>query len=232
VLGFYLTSHPLSEHEETLKTYCTHTSVSAATLPHRTEVLVGGMLSAIKFSQTKTARAGSTATKYAMFDLEDLEGMLRCILWPDDFVNFGHLVQPDAILVARGVIDKRPGSDEANLIVNELIPVGECAAKFTKGVVIRVQESTHSPRTLEQLHEVLRGYPGDCDVQLVIYLADGCKVACKCRGLRVSVNAEMRARVEDLLGSGNFRLVAGPRTSNGHKRNGTRRSQPAAAGAR
>lgn len=232
VLGFYLTSHPLSEHAAALTTYCSHTTVAAATLPHRTEVLVGGMLSAVKFSQTKTARAGSTATKYAMFDLEDLEGMLRCILWPDDFVNFGHLVQQDAILVVRGVVDKRPGSEEANLIVNELIPVAECAAKFTKGVVIRVQESTHSSRTLEQLHEILRGYPGDCELQLVIYLADGCKVACKCSGLRIAVNAEMRGRVEELLGPGNFRLVAGARTSNGHQRSASRRQQPVAAGAR
>ena len=87
VLGFYLTSHPLAEHESTLRTYCSHTSLQVAKLEHRTEVLVGGMLAAIKFSHTKNPRPGSTHTKYAMWDLEDLEGIVRCILWPEQFAE-------------------------------------------------------------------------------------------------------------------------------------------------
>ena len=89
VLGFYLTSHPLAEHEATLRTYCTHTSMQVAKLEHRTEVLVGGMLAAIKFSHTKNPRPGSTHTKYAMWDLEDLDGIVRCILWPEQFAEMG-----------------------------------------------------------------------------------------------------------------------------------------------
>ena len=38
---------------------------------------VGGIIGAIKHSQTKNARAGETNTRYAMFDLEDIEGMIR-----------------------------------------------------------------------------------------------------------------------------------------------------------
>ena len=54
----------------------------------------------------------------------------------------------------------------------------------------------------------------------MLCLADGSKVSCDCSGLSVSINAEMRARVDDLLGPGNFRLItaapnAGPRSGNG-----------------
>jgi DNA polymerase-3 subunit alpha len=110
VLGFYLSSHPLAEHEEALGTFCTHSTVSAANLSARSEVLVGGMLSALKFSHTKNPRPGSTSTKYAMFDLEDLEGVLRCIVWPEEFARYAELVTPDAILILRGRIDKRPAA--------------------------------------------------------------------------------------------------------------------------
>ena len=109
VLGFYLTSHPLAEHEATLRTYCTHTSSQLAKLEHRTEVLVGGMLAAIKFSHTKNPRPGSTNTKYAMWDLEDLDGIVRCIIWPEQFAEFGQLVKADAILAMRATVDRRPG---------------------------------------------------------------------------------------------------------------------------
>jgi DNA polymerase-3 subunit alpha len=206
VLGFYLTSHPLAEHKETLATYCSHTSVQAAELKHRDEVLLGGMLSAIKFSHTKNPKPGSPS-RYAMFDLEDTEGMIRCIVWPDQFVNYEELIQPDAIVVIRGAIDKRPGSEEANVIVNEMIPLGDLASRCTRGVKIRILEDAHASVKLEQLREILRGYPGNCSLELVLSLADGRRVECACGGMRLAVTPEMRARVDQLLGPGNCRLL-------------------------
>jgi DNA polymerase-3 subunit alpha len=210
VLGFYLSSHPLAEHEATLRTYCTHTTTEAATLSNRTEVVLGGSLAAIAVKHTKNPRPGSTNTKYAMFDLEDTAGIMRSIVWPEDYATYGALVQPDKILAVRGTIDKRPGSEDANLIVNELLTLEELAQRFTKGIALRIDERTHGERGLEQLHEILRGYPGNCDLQLVLCLADGAKVYCKCEGFRVALDPEMRRRVDDLLGPGNVRLLAAP----------------------
>ncbi len=206
VLGFYLSNHPLDEHRETLGTYCSHSSAAATGLKHRTEVKLGGMLASIKHSHTKNPKPGNPS-RYAMFDLEDTAGMMRCILWPDQFVNYGELVQPDAIVVVSGAIDKRPGSEEANLIVNEVIPLDALAKRYTRGIKIRVSEKEHGQKGLEQLHEILRGYPGDCRLQLALWLADGSRVACQCGKFRVAINDEMRSRVDQLLGPGNVRLL-------------------------
>src|SRR4029078_6357902 len=100
VLGFYLTSHPLSQHETTLRTFCSHTSKQLPSLEARSEVLVGGLLAAIKFSHTKNPRPGSTLTKYAMWDLEDLDGIVRCIMWPEQFSGFGGLRNAGANIAA------------------------------------------------------------------------------------------------------------------------------------
>ena len=100
VLGFYLSSHPLAEYEAKLSQVCSHTTADIADLPDRAEVILGGMLSAIKFAHVKKLRPGATATKYANFDLEDKDGAIRCILWPEDFAKFGEFVQPDAVVVA------------------------------------------------------------------------------------------------------------------------------------
>ncbi len=210
VLGFYLTSHPLAEHEKTLAAYCSHTTVEAAELKHRTEVMLGGMLSSIKYSHTKNPKPGNPS-RYAMFDLEDTDGMMRCIIWPEQFASYEELVKPDVIVVVRGAIDKRPGSEEANLIVNELIPLEDLASRCTRGVMVRVLEESHGLDKLEQLQEVLRSYPGNCELQLMLCLADGSRVACKCDGLRLAVSSEMRTRVDGLLGSGNLRLLTARR---------------------
>ncbi|HET6879353.1 MAG TPA: OB-fold nucleic acid binding domain-containing protein, partial [Pirellulales bacterium] len=207
VLGFYLSSHPLAEYQSTFDTYCTHNTATAATLPHKTDVLLGGMLSSIKFSHSKNPKPGAPS-KYAMFDLEDMAGLIRSIVWPSDFVNIGQHVQADAVLAVRGTIDKRPGSEEANLIVNELIPLEELKARYTKGVAVRIDEREHGEKALDRLREIVRGYPGNCELQLVLLLADGSKVYCKCEGVRVELNDEMRRRIEELVGRDNFKTFA------------------------
>ncbi len=135
--------------------------------------MVGGMLAAIKFSHTKNPRPGSMHTKYAMWDLEDLDGIMRCILWPEQFAQFGELVKSDAILAVRAAIDRRPGAEEINLIVNELIPLEELSARFSNAVMIRVREDEHGVETLTSLREIIRGYPGSKPLRLRLELAEG-----------------------------------------------------------
>lgn len=223
VLGFYLTSHPLAEHADTLRTYCTHHAAAAAALSGGAEVLVGGIISSIKFSQTRNPRAGSNATKYAMFDLEDESGILRTIIWPEEFARYGERVEPDRVVGIRGTIDKRPGSEEANLIVNELLTLDELAQQYTRGIELTLDERRHQPADVDRLYEVLRGYPGNCTVGFIVRLDDGALVRCVSDHFKVALGPEMRERVEETLGPGYFRTVAAPPTpaAGGH-RNGRR----------
>lgn len=211
VLGFYLTSHPLAEFEKTLKTFCSHTSTNCTTLEHRTEIIMGGMLAAIKMSHTKNPKPGAPS-KYAMWDLEDMDGIMRCILWPEQFAQFGHLVEGDAIVGIRGAIDRRPGAEEVNLIVNEIMPIEELTTRFTSGVVINVSEKNHGMEKLETLREIVRGYPGQKGMKLRLDLdaegGEGGYVIADCPK-RIDLSPELRRRVEELLGPGNFRLTGG-----------------------
>ena len=118
VLGFYLESHPLAEFEPKLASFRTHTTDKLADVKERSQVIVGGMISAIKFAHTKNSKPG-TPTKYANFDLEDMQGSVRCILWPSGFADYGERVQPDAVVLAKGKCDRRGGGDEANLVIDD-----------------------------------------------------------------------------------------------------------------
>jgi len=216
VLGYYLSSHPLAEYEQRLGEICSHTTTSLANMPHRSEVTLGGMLSSIYLAHVRKVRPGATATKYANFDLEDVHGSVRCILWPSDYVKFGPLVKPDAIVVIRGTIDRR-GGDEANLIANEIIPIEEVEQRYTSGAIIQIDQSGHGENMLRQVHEVIRGYPGDRQLELLLNMADGSHVHLKSLRLRLDINPELRRRVDELLGPGHFRLVtAAPKPTNGN----------------
>ena len=209
VLGFYLSSHPLAEYESVLRTYCTHSSKTLGNLEHRTEIVVGGMLAAIKFSHTKNPKPGAPS-KYAMWDLEDLDGITRCILWPEQFAQFGSLVEADAIVGLRAAVDRRPGAEEVNLIINEVFPIAEMQTRFTSGVTLVVDEQKHGEEGLKKLREILRMYDGDKPLRLQLLLADGGGVTLDSqRRVRLD-DPELRRRVEELLGAGCYRLNSAP----------------------
>ena len=162
------------------------------------------MISSIKLAHTRKARAGSTHTQYANFDLEDIDGSIRCIMWPEDYAKMQQYVKADAVFIVHGRIERR-GGDEANLIINELVPMADLETRYTRGILVCVRENSHGQESLSQLNEIVRGYPGNCEFKLVLELNDGHQVRLQ-TSRRVDVSPEMQGRIEDLLGEGNFRL--------------------------
>ncbi len=207
VLGFYLTSHPLANHVNQLGQYCTHTTSELSSLPDRTEVFVGGMLSAIKHAHIKKIRDPSQPAKYVNFDLEDIEGAVRCILWPRGFVTYGELVQRDAILVARAKVDRRGGGDEANLVIDELIPLDELDDRYTQGLRVRVDEATHGEEGLQRLHQITQSHPGNRQLEIHVQLVDGRRVILGNSSMRIDASIELRQRIDDALTPGNVRVI-------------------------
>ncbi|QEF98495.1 DNA polymerase III subunit alpha [Stieleria maiorica] len=206
VLGYYLDSHPLAEYEPKLATFRTHTTDSLAEIQDRGEVVLGGMISSIKIAHTKNPKPGQPS-KYANFDLEDMQGAIRCILWPRGFADHGEKVIPDAVVLAKGKVDRRGGGDEANLIIDELIPLNDLDNRYTHGMRIRLDESKHDGQTISRLREIIRGYPGNQELLFSMLLAEGELVHLKADKFKVQVTPEMRSRIDDLLGSGNYRLM-------------------------
>lgn len=169
-------------------------------------MVLGGMISSIKLAHTKNGRAGSP-TKYANFDLEDIDGNVRCIIWPDSFQQYEPLLEPDSILLTRGHVDRRGGGDEVNLIVDELISLDQLDSRCTKGMVIRIDELKHGDRVLPQIYEILRAYPGNQEVRLLLDLADGNRVAMKADRIQIDINTELKQRMGDLVGNHNYQMI-------------------------
>jgi DNA polymerase-3 subunit alpha len=205
VLGYYLSSHPLAEYERVLKSFCTHNAVTAKTLKNRTEVWMGGIISSIKLAHTRNPKPGQSS-KYANFDLEDLDGITRSIAWPNTFDQFGEMIQPDSIVLIRGRIDKR-GEEEINFIVDEILPIREVDEKFTTGIHILFDQSKHDQELLPKIGEVLRGYPGERDVMFAVRIGNGDTVHIMAGKQRVAINPELRQRLDDLLGANSHRLI-------------------------
>ncbi len=219
VLGFYLSSHPLEEYQDQLRTYSTHTTVAAAKLPHRTEVRLCGMISGISWRNTRTARPGAPS-RYALFELEDMAGMIQCILWPEPALQYGALIQPEAVLAITGQIERRPGEEEGTLIVSEVVPLEEAPARYSRLLTLRLEERRLGLEGLEQLHQLLQRWPGSVPVELVLYLADGLKLRCRCTQLQIRFTRQLQTELEKLLGPRSISILAMPARQPAHSGSG------------
>ena len=192
-----------------LSTLCTHKSVDLKSVKARSEVMVGGMISSIKIANTRNPKPNQPS-KYANFDLEDMDGAMRCICWPDGYAKVGHLIVSESVVIMRATVDKRDGGDEFNLIANEIIPIEEASSRFTAGLRINVEESKHSIELIPKIQEILRGYPGKMEVTMALRLLSGETVQLKCKKHPVEISKELRLRLDDLLGETSHRLLVAP----------------------
>ena len=226
VLGYYVHSHPLAEHQGLLEAICTHGTTGLAGVPAKGEVVIGGLVAALKLSNTKQPRPGSTHTRYGMFDLEDMDGLVRSICWPEDFARLGECLQPDAVILVAGSIDRRAGSEETNLVVNEAVPLAEAWRLPVKGLSLKVVEGRHDRDTLDRLAAVLAAHPGKVPVRLVLDAADGMRVLMDADRHTVAWSPALHADLVSLLGPGCLRAAV---SLGGRRREAPRPGRPTAA---
>ena len=200
VLGCYLSSHPLTEYEDMLTNFCSHSTQDAKKLGDRTPVVLGGMIGGVTLRTTKKAQEGQP-NQFASFDLEDMSGIIRCNVWPRTLVECREMVTDERVVGVVGIIDRRGGADDANLTVNEIVSLAELPSRMVQEMQILVDEERVGVNGLQHLYELLRGVRGNTRITLTLDLANGMRVVGRCDRLRIQLTQEMRSRVEQLVGA-------------------------------
>ncbi|MDR2346158.1 MAG: DNA polymerase III subunit alpha [Planctomycetaceae bacterium] len=222
VLGFYLSIHPLKELEDCFTQLRTHSCYEAACARSDERVIVAGMLSDIKISESR-GRAGKSG-RFAMFSIEDAEGAIRALMWTEAYkiAEAKKLVNLDSIVFAVGRVDRsRSQSDsDANLIVSELYSIEEGINALSAGIKFVLDEKQHNPELVKQLYEILRGSLGDKRVDFLVRLESGVVAVMKSAGnMRVTISSALRKKLIDLLGGEAVNLIKIPQLQSERKYN-------------
>jgi DNA polymerase III subunit alpha len=212
-LGFFISGHPLERFLAELREVCNATTADLAGLTESREVAVGGIIGALRLIKTRKG------DRMASFLLEDLEGTVEALVFPEAYKRLAGRLADDAIVLVKG--KGEPGEDggKPRLLVSELMPLEQARLAEARRVSLRVPTASWQAGLAGRLRDILDAHRGDCPVTLEFERPGAYTVTVAPSALyRVRPDPAFREAVEGLLGVGAL-LVTG---TNGSARiNGT-----------
>lgn len=203
VLDFYFSSHPLTQFEKEIGRFSSHDCLALKGLPQDSEVTLGGMITQIRFMNTKKARNGNT--RYVRCRIEDFQGGVDCVMWPDDYLRYKDEFQEDRVCFVKGRVERT--REEPGLILQRVFSIEQAARELAKGLYLQLALGEHSPHDIHRIGTLLKSSPGTCPVFLSIrdFSRNQCVLKLG-REYHVNPNRFPVEELEELLGGGNVKL--------------------------
>ena len=194
MLGLYVSDHPLYGVEQFLAqaTDCSVVHVHSGDRAEGTVVTVGGLVTGV---QRKTTKQGSL---WAIVTLEDLDGAVEVMVFPQTYAGAGTLLVEDAVVLVRGRID-RPDEDAARLVAMEITQpdVSEAPAGPVR---LSMPAARCVPPVVDRLKEILAAHPGTTEVHLHLVSSGRTTVLRLDDRLRVTPSPALYGDIKALLG--------------------------------
>ena len=227
-LGLFWSGHPIDRYQDDLKRYGALTTadlivrkdvvpatdeaddgivVPGAPPPASSRVVmdisIGGIVAGLRPLKTRKG------DRMCVFMLEDANGSVEVVVYPEAFKQHGHLSSENgqAVLV-KGKFER--DDESARIVAAEIAPIEMVRERLTKSVAIRLSTPPHDRGTFERLWDVFAQHKGDRRVAFDVELE------AHSRRFRVTidVNAQIRVRpseqmvsdVEKICGAGSVNL--------------------------
>jgi DNA polymerase-3 subunit alpha len=200
-LGFFITGHPLERFRSELAQWATATTGRLMDVADGREVSVGGIVTGLRPIKTRKGE------RMASFVLEDLEGGVEALVFPETYKKVGERLADDEVVLVKGkaeVLDE----GKARLLVSEVLPLDQAKLAEARFVTIRVPVPSWDRAKGERLRDILGSHRGECPVTLELVHPGAFAVAvAPSTYFRVRPDAAFRDEVEALLGPGSLVLA-------------------------
>jgi len=203
VLGFYVTSNPLSHHAETINIYSTHNSSQLADAPQDRQIVIGGIITKIRYNLTKTGR--NAGTKMAVFALEDLQGQVDVVMFPDVLNIFNNVLKQDTVVFVKGKLDYR--RERPNILAVELITLEQVREKLAAKVRIRLDAKEVTKEKVAMIKSICQRHRGRSPVYVAVRTDKGRVYAAADKELSVNPDLDFCRKMRQLVGEENFQLA-------------------------
>ena len=133
-LGFYITGHPLRQHQAELASYANATTGSLSKKTAGSEIVIGGVIAQTRSMRTKKGN------RMGVILLEDLEGVIEVLVFPDTFARTQSILTSDAPVIVQGKLD----SDESSvrLLATDIYSIDRAHEQLSTTVTIAIDGTT------------------------------------------------------------------------------------------
>ncbi|MDE0398120.1 MAG: DNA polymerase III subunit alpha [Candidatus Poribacteria bacterium] len=205
-LGFYVSGHPLEEYGDIIENYTSTSTQSLGENRIDSEVDVAGMITEVNNHTTKKREP------MAVIELEDLEGAVKVVVFPDAYKNAVELVEGKVVWI-RGTVkldnrNRNSDSDEETqkealqIQANKILDIESVAEQQTSALEVMIPESDlENTEKLEALQEIARANKGDHDLILRLMSSRYGEVIARCaQKYNIAYKPQIIEQVEGLFG--------------------------------
>ena len=203
VLGFYVTSNPLSHYAEAVSLYSTLNTSQLEHAASDRDVVIGGMIAKIRYHITKKGR--NAGSKMAVFVLEDLQGQAEVVMFPETLSKFAHLLEQDRVVFVKGKIDHR--REKPNIFAAELITPDQVTEKLVATVRITLNARDVTKHKIAEIKTVCQHHRGPSTLYLTVTTEKATVHAKADKLLSVTPSPEFCREITQLVGPENLQLL-------------------------
>jgi DNA polymerase-3 subunit alpha len=213
VLGIHVSGHPLDQHDDQLRSWCSDNITELKEIPDGRRVVVGGLLSTVDIRIVR--RGSSSGEKMAILILQDRVGKIDCVIYSDAYQKFSHLLQQDNIVIVVGRIDRSRG--ELQLKVDSVTSLQDASLYLAKRIEITFHNSSHDGATKGKMElvsglirqaEAARVIAGTTPAEVIVHINTGDHVATVRSDRKVVIEPKLIHQIIEVMGQENVRLVS------------------------
>ena len=192
--GFYITDHPLNRHRMAIAHFSSHSTQALKEMKEDREVKLCGVISSLKITTTKKGN------RMAYAQLEDLQGTVEAIIFPEAFKTHEEMLTPDSVVRITGSVDLMDNGARIKATRVELLP--QLESETVKHVTLQIHEQDVLPHHMVDLKRVFERYPGPTPISLAFYLKTNLTTTLPALpNIGISPTPEFLEEVEHLLGT-------------------------------
>jgi len=203
ILGFFITGHPLEKYQDKLLDFSALTTEELAQLKSSTgrdEVLVGGILKAVRVSKSKKGDL------YAQGRLEDMNGSVDILCFSESFKRLTEKLKLDVPVLVKGSVRVEEGSN-AKLMVSDITPLEQAEPKLARSLRIMIPLETASTGTIDALQTLCAERKGAAKILFDLERKGDFTVVMEVEGYNVLPDRSFIRSVEELCGRGSVRII-------------------------
>lgn len=159
-IGFYISRHPLTPYQETIKRLTVEDTSTLSRLPNNQEVKVCGLVNTLKEIVTKKGE------RMAFLILEDMKGVVEVILFPEVFKKATPYLHGGGPLLIRGNLDLT--EDRVKIRATDVQSLSDRESVSNQIVHLKIPLSVLTRSGLLKLKEVIQTNPGGYQIYLHI----------------------------------------------------------------